>query len=133
MLNDELNLFVVPFFLKIVEAKKQLQQLLLRAGPPGILLADIEGRYEAAYAQQKLDYEALGFKNLWQLLEYWKDVVKITKEVTVTHVLLYTVRARRYYSAQLPQMPVIGRQDSFVIDSEDEVYFTCPETSGFFI
>ena len=97
---------------------------MVRVGPPGILLSDLPFRYEA-FAKQELDYVALGFKNLWQLLEYWKDFVKLTKEITVKYVLRYSVRLRRYYSTQLPQMPVIGRQESFVIDSDDEVYFTC--------
>ena len=105
---------------------------MVRVGPPGILLADLPFRYEA-FAKQELDYVALGFKTLWQLLEYWKDFVKLTKEVNVKYVLRYSVRLRRYYSAQLPQMPVIGRQESFVIDSDDEVYFTCDESSGFLI
>ena len=105
---------------------------MVRVGPPGILLADLQEKYEA-FAHQRLDYDALGFKNLWQLLEYWKDFVKVTNEVTVEYVLRYSVRARRYYSSQLPQMPVLGRQESFVIDSDDEFYFTCQESSGSFI
>ena len=120
------------FFLKLVEAKKYLQQLLVRAGPPGILLADLKEKYEA-FAEQELDYDALGVKNLWELLEYWKDFVKITQEVTMTYALRYTVRARRYFSSQLPQMPVLGRQDSYVIDSDDEFYFSCQESSDSFI
>ena len=118
--------------MKLVEAKKNLQQLLVRAGPPGILLADLKEKYEA-FAEQELDYDALGVKNLWELLEYWKDFVKITQEVTMTYALRYTVRARRYFSSQLPQMPVLGRQDSYVIDSDDECYFSCQESSDSFI
>ena len=55
--------------------------VLVRAGPPGILLADLKEKYEA-FTQRQLDYDALGFKILWELLEYWKDFVKITQEVS---------------------------------------------------
>ena len=67
---------------------------MVRVGPPGILLADLPFRYEA-FAKQELDYVALGFKTLWQLLEYWKDFVKLTKEVNVKYVLRYSVRLRQ--------------------------------------